>query len=155
MVRKHQDDPNAGSFFLDAGPGGSTLLSKKSFDEPVQTPIPEIHVQPAALHSEIDPNARRAERLHQQDAGGGFASAVEGDLDPAIPAEVTEKALDITKQRLFEVPGVNRGRNNWYNQPATRAEKLKGMSGAEIDAQDETNTRGYAAAKEIIRLGLK
>ena len=46
---------------------------------------------------------------------------------------------------IFELPG--KGRNNWYNQPVTPADRLRGMTADEISRQNESNQAGRAAGK--------
>ncbi len=49
--------------------------------------------------------------------------------------------------RLFEVPGLNRGRVNQYDQPVTPAEAQRGMTTEEIDKQHAINSAGAAAVR--------
>ncbi len=81
----------------------------------------------------------------------GQVAAETQDAEPADPLIAEPTRIQRKPKRPFEMPGQNR--NGRTNGPglATRAEAQKGMTDAEIDQQQEINTRGAAAARRMLR----
>lgn len=72
------------------------------------------------------------------------------DADYGLGREGTVRTPDYRRPRgkLVEMPGGNRGQNNWYNQPPTSRELLAGTSPNDRARQSATNTRWINVIKD-------
>jgi hypothetical protein len=118
------------------------------FEPPEVPPVPEGDVDAFAQHiadhaPQVDYPDRTSEAARDQ--GWGPVNVRSPETDAPVNATPSEVPAASLSRPLVELP-----RPGYDNNPlsgVTPAEARKGMSQAEIEAQDRTNALGFAAAR--------
>jgi hypothetical protein len=104
--------------------------------------------QPTPVDTEAIAAAARPNPYAAQEAREAAIDELRGESlrDEQIGKPLGHVALQAPEQRLVELPGRN-GRNNWYNQPASRSEARRGLTPEQLAEQADTNAKGAAGAR--------